>query len=362
MKKNNKKIYSRELKTGYNDYKNMPHEFRPYVMFTNGHNYKSKSVNTDRCGFRKVFYNNKYIGIDDLKKTKKPINILLGGSVAFGTGSPTDRNTIQSELTALGKLCFSLGIRAGSSHQDIIAFLKFKNFFPKIKSITIISGINDLGIASEHELIFYPDFGAILGARFHALNFFYQTASHYKEKWIKGLTNLFFYLSFLSQKSKIFKKFLTIFSYFKQSKLQKRSAKFSLHSVEEKIKNINKMLDNDLEILSIFKKQLGIKVFYIFQPNLAWIYRPKTEFENEIIKSAREKFKKYYDIDLTSKNIYINQKKFIKNSCEQKGIKFIDGNEIFLKSEPKKSYFIDLTHLNSYGNKFVAKQIYKLIN
>lgn len=331
-------------------------------MFTNGHNYKSKAVNTDRCGYRKVYYKNKYIGIDDLKKTTKTINILLGGSIAFGSGSPTDRNTIQSELTALGKLCFSLGVRGGSSHQDIIAFLKFKNFFPKIKSITIISGINDLGIAGEHELIFYPDFGAIMGARFHSLNFVYQTASHYKEKWIKGLTNLIFYLSFFSQKSKIFKKFLTIFSYLKQSKLQKRTAKFSHQTVGEKIKNINKILDNDLETLSIFQKQLGIKIFYIFQPNLAWINRPKTKFENEIIKSERERYKKYYSIDFTSKNTYINQKNFIKNSCKQKGIKFIDGNEIFLKSEPEKNYFLDLTHLNSHGNKFMAKQIYKLIN
>ena len=331
-------------------------------MFTNGINYKSKTVNTDRCGFRKVYYNNKYIGIDDLKKIKKKINILLGGSIAFGSGSPTDRNTIQSELTALGKLCFSLGVRGGSSHQDIIAFLKFKSFFPKIKSITIISGINDLGVAGEHELIFYPDFGAIMGARFNSLNSIYQTASHYREKWIKGLTNLFFYLSFFSQKSKIFKRFLTIFSYLKQSRLQKRTAIFSHQSVEEKIKNLNKMLDNDLETLSIFQKQLGIKVFYIFQANLAWIDRSQNKIENEIIKSERKRYKKYYNIDITNKNIYKNQKIFIKNSCKQKGIKFIDANEIFLKSEPEKNYFLDLTHLNSHGNKFMAQQIYKLIN
>ena len=35
--------------------KNMLHEFRPYIMFTNAHNYKSKSVSTRSLGFRKVF-------------------------------------------------------------------------------------------------------------------------------------------------------------------------------------------------------------------------------------------------------------------------------------------------------------------
>ena len=38
---------------GYNSYKNIPHEFRPYVMFVNSPNYSSEHVNTDELGFRK---------------------------------------------------------------------------------------------------------------------------------------------------------------------------------------------------------------------------------------------------------------------------------------------------------------------
>ena len=46
------------------------------------------------------------------------------------------------------------GIRGSGSHQELIAFLKFKSFFPKIKNIIILSGLNDLFIATEKNTFF----------------------------------------------------------------------------------------------------------------------------------------------------------------------------------------------------------------
>ena len=53
---NKKFIHIRNLKPGFNEYKNMDHQFRPYLMFSNAENYQTKIVNTDRLGFRKTFY------------------------------------------------------------------------------------------------------------------------------------------------------------------------------------------------------------------------------------------------------------------------------------------------------------------
>ena len=232
----NKKIYSRALKPGYEDYKNMLHEFRPFIMFTNAENHKTNTVNTDRLGFRKVAYKGKLIGIDELKKNSKTIDILLGGSTAFSMGSLSDKETIHSGLTNLKRLCFSLGIRGASSHQELLAFLKFKNFFPAVKNIIILSGFNDLAIAAEKESIFYPDFGTVMGARQLALNFLFQSGSHYKETWIKGMNNFFFYVFYLSNASKSFKKFLSLFSYFKQSYLQKKQLNYLIKILKKKLK------------------------------------------------------------------------------------------------------------------------------
>ena len=54
----NKKIEEYKKSTrnspGYYDYKNMPHEFRPYIMFSNADNYNTKFISTDKFGFRKT--------------------------------------------------------------------------------------------------------------------------------------------------------------------------------------------------------------------------------------------------------------------------------------------------------------------
>lgn len=354
-------MYVRESKTGFEDYKNMLHEFRPYIMFTNAHDYKSKSVNTDRLGFRKVFFKKKFIGIDDLKKSTKTINILLGGSTAFGSGSLSDKHTISSELTSLGKLCFSLGIRGASSHQELIAFLKFKNFFPKIKNIIILSGVNDLAMTAHKNSFFYNDFGFFMGARSYALNFLFQSSIIYKERWIKGLLNLFFLIHYLSNKFNFFRNFLKIFSFLKQSKLEKKTDNYINKNFKNKIINLRQMIKNDLHTWSMIQKQLGVKITYIFQPNLTWIKKPLTKYDKQILDVEKKRLKAFYSNDWTNKSTYIEQRNFIKNSCKRKGIKFVDSNEIIKSSIHKKSYFLDLAHLTYYGNQFLARYINKFL-
>lgn len=362
-KKNNfnQEIYSRILKPGYEDYKNMLHEFRPFMMFTNADNYKTNKVNTDRLGFRKVIYKGKLIGIDELKKYSKTIDVLLGGSTAFSMGSLSDKETIHSELTNLKRLCFSLGIRGASSHQELLAFLKFKNFFPAVKNIIILSGFNDIAIAAEKESIFYQDFGTVMGARHHALNFLFQSGSHYEERWIKGMYNFFFYVVYLSNKSKTFKKFLSFFSYFKQGRLQLKTAKLLNQTFEQKIKNLNKMISNDFDTWSIIQKQLKINIIYVFQPVLSWTNKPLTNFESQIFQTEKKNLKYSFAKDYTDKKIYKKHRDFIKNCCHKSGIKFLDGNQLILKSDHKKNFFIDMTHLTSYGNEFMARNINKFL-
>lgn len=362
-KKNNfnQKTYSRGKKPGYEHYKNMLAEFRPYIMFTNSSNFKSKIANTDRLGFRKVAYKGKLFGIDKLKKYSKTINILLGGSTAFSMGSLSDKNTIHSELSNLKKLCFSLGMRGASSHQELISFLKFKNFFPEVKNIIILSGVNDLAIAAEEDSIFYPDFGSVMGARHHALNFLIQSGSHYKAKWIKGMHNFFFYIHYLANKSKNFKRFLSLFSYFKQGSLQKKTATFLNQGFEKRIKNLNRMLSNDFDTWSIIQRQLKINIIYVFQPVLSWTNKPLTNYESQILQSEKKDLHMFYMKKWYDKTIYRKQRDFIKNCCYKRGIKFIDGSQIILKSDHKKDFFIDLTHFTSYGNKFMARNINKFL-
>ena len=149
---------------------------------------KKKIVNTDRLGFRKVYFKKKFYGLDQLKSLNE-IDILLGGSVAFGMGSDSDKTSIQSFLSK-DRLCHSLGIRGGVGHQELLAFLKFKNFFPKIKNILIFSGVNDVSMACLENNLYYQDYGGFSGAQYHTFNSFIQNSF---SNWIQGKT---FYSSY----------------------------------------------------------------------------------------------------------------------------------------------------------------------
>ena len=153
-----------------------------------------KIVNTDRLGFRKVHFKNKFYGLDQLK-TLKEIDILLGSSVAFGMGSDSDKTSIQS-LMSKGERLFSLGIRGGNGHQEILSFLKFKNFFPKVKNVFIFSGINDISKACLENNLYYQDYGGFSGYNtIHSIRLFrpilFQMKIGYWEKQIYFYNQLF---------------------------------------------------------------------------------------------------------------------------------------------------------------------------
>ena len=160
---------------GYYDYKNMHHEFRPYIMFANAENYNTRFVSTDKFGFRKtVNKDNKKIELSELKDNHNDCNVILGGSTAFGMGCSSDRNTIASELSAQGIFCQNFGIRAATSQQELIVFLQFKRYLSRIRNILILSGGNDISVAAHNSSFFYPDFGFMFAEDIRFNHFWHQ--------------------------------------------------------------------------------------------------------------------------------------------------------------------------------------------
>ena len=62
--------FLRERKTGFKDYRDMVPEFRPYLMFEMRTTTK-KIVNTDRLGFRKVHFKNKFCEFGSAKNFER---------------------------------------------------------------------------------------------------------------------------------------------------------------------------------------------------------------------------------------------------------------------------------------------------
>jgi hypothetical protein len=359
---NTKSIHIRNLKPGFAQYKNMDNEFRPYLMFTNMENYQNEIVNTDRLGFRKTFYRNKLVGIDEIANLIKQQNIIVGGSTAFSMGSTSDKKTIHSFLTSMGKFCYSLGIRAGTSHQELLSFIKFKQFFPRIKNIIILSGLNDVVLAADKNAMYYNDFGGLIGAESRAYNFWMQASSFQNASWILGRNNFFYYVNALCAKFKILRFFFTIFfSNLKTNKYQKKIKNNLNQNYSKKLNNIKKIIENDLHTWSIIQKQMKVNIIYLFQPVITWTKRKHTQYERDIIRVEKSRFLKYFEKNLTTKKVYLEQSYFIKKICKKYSIKFFDLNHVVLDPKKNKDFFVDFAHLSDYGNLCVAKTIYKII-
>ena len=356
--------FKRELKPGLFEYGNMGHEFRPFVQFTNEDNYRTKIVNTDRLGFRKTFFKNKLLGIDDLKKNSSSQNIIIGGSTAFGMGSTSDKTTISSFLNSQGSLWFSLGVRGAVGRQELITLLSVKNFFPKIKNIIILSGINDLAMCAGSNSMYYNDFGGMMGSptdRFYSG--FLQSSAFSNSNLTLGRAKLFHFIFYLSNKSKFFKFLLVnLFSKFRASKLQIKTKKISTSlNFKKKLANLKKITENDFQTWSAIANQFNINLVYILQPGITWTKKKPTNYEEKIIAYEKIRIKKYSNHDFSKKNVYLDFKNFLKTICSKNSIKFYDGNELILKAKKNQDFFIDFAHLSDYGNSFIAKTIMNII-
>ena len=144
-------------------YDNLSCSYRPYMMFFNMENFKSKYVNTDENGFRLNYIEGNYFTNIDIISKKEEVNIVIGGSLVFGFGATKDSKTISSNLSTItGEIFLNYGGTAFNSMQELILFLNNAEKIFKIKRIIIISGINDLYLSFEDvdnkfDTIFFND-------------------------------------------------------------------------------------------------------------------------------------------------------------------------------------------------------------
>ena len=145
------------------------HEWRPYLMYTNKTNLRTKVLNTDNLGLR--FNSSKNINglksILDQKSDKEHFGLIVGSSTVFGLGVTNDSNTLSSKLSNdTGIKFFNLGISAFSGFQEVILHQSLINKVSSAKYIFIFSGLNDLFL-----LNYINEFNDELGPYFYSSQF-----------------------------------------------------------------------------------------------------------------------------------------------------------------------------------------------
>ncbi len=354
---------TKEKLKGYFDYKNMSHEFRPYVMFVNADNYKTNSINTDSLGFRKTINSEgNPIDLDKVKSKYQDCNILMGGSAAFGMGNSSDSKTISSFLSQSNTFCQNMGVRAATGQQELILYIQFKRFFNNVKNIILFSGVNDISVAAQKSSFFYPDFGGVFSEDLRFNIFWHQYIGFNKDKWEFKKHNFFNIIDLVSKKFSLVKFFLNIFfSLFPTSKVTNKTKKNNNLSFSEKLKYVKKIISNDLDTWSLISKQNKINIIYVLQPNACWVKKKLSEYERKILNEERKNLgDKFYE-SYSDINVYFEQKKFLESNCKERGINFVDSNEWLANFNESDEIFNDSSHLTDYGNKIISDNIKKFL-
>ena len=346
------------MNKSYLSYKNMHNEFRPYVMFTNAPNYQNQYVNTDEFGFRlSSNINNKKISLKTLNKEEK-CNVVLGGSTVFGMGASSDAKTIPSYISKTGIFCQNFGVRGATSHQEFLIFQNFVKFLPRIKNVYLISGVNDLAVASQDKSFFYPEFGCVFSEEMQFHNFWSQYSALTKIKWQIGKSKFFIIIDYLCRKFFLVRKFFSLMNFFLPSnKHQKDNLSKPEATFNEKFLHLKKSLSNDLRCWNALSKEFDFKIIYVLQPAIRWSNKKLNNHEKFLSNNQRISVgKKFYD-SFMNKEIYQNFKKFVHLECKKNEIDFLDSNEILNEFPEDKNFFLDLCHLTDDGNEYIAKKL-----
>tara|TARA_A100001011_G_C14322735_1_gene851810 strand:+ start:34056 stop:35102 length:1047 start_codon:yes stop_codon:yes gene_type:complete len=337
-------------------YDRYTHEWKPFVMFSNKTNLKSKRLNTDKHGLRFNGSNEKFNtkSIFEQGNNSKEHGAVFGASTAYGLGASSDDKTISSILSKETNIhFFNLGVTAFSGFQEVILHQSLINHLEKIKYIVVLSGYNDLYMLN------------------YLNNFDVEYGPHYYANQFKiGMDN-----SLLNRKRKIAKFFFSPFldknvdwSSISQKQILKmifnKREEINNFNEDEKDNLIKNYLNRNLIYWSNIQKLYNVKILYVLQPVFGWCNKNLSLEEKEIFEELDINNLKVYDSEKTLENSYEKYLNLVSKHCEKYRINFVDSNQYFRENNKKDNWcFIDRSHLTDLGNQYISNVIKaKLLN
>ncbi|MDC0529732.1 hypothetical protein OAN91_00245 [Pelagibacteraceae bacterium] len=348
-----KKSFKYDLAPQSKLYDVMLAKWRPFLMFNQDSNLRSKVCNTDIYGLRFNKLKNKKNStsiFDNINKEKKT-GILLGNSTAFGEGASKDEMTISSLLSNISNYhVFNLCGRGFSGMQEIINYLLLSHKIKKVKKIFVISGLQDSILPfytpqKEFDSFLTPIYGHRL------FNFYMQKAVI---GWKKKLLQFFLKLFFIKN---INVNAINRLNLFEQIAIKKE---FVNVSNKNPYKIYEEIIARNFFLLSSISKSLNIKVNYILQPVATWCMKKKSHEEKKILneESSTPHLKKIYSHVDRKKYLFV--KKIILKEIRKYNMGFLDLNEFLgQKKYDNEWLFVGNFHVNDNCNNIIAKEIYK---
>tara|TARA_B100000427_G_C15517250_1_gene598745 strand:+ start:1400 stop:2455 length:1056 start_codon:yes stop_codon:yes gene_type:complete len=325
--------------------------FTPYAMLSGPISYKSKNINTDKFGFRSTISKKNIFNLADIEKYDE-VNILLGGSTAFGVGSTSDSSTITSQLSKKTDSCWlNLGIRGCNSLTEYVQLIRFIHNAKNINNIIFFSGMNDLYLRLVHENIHNIDPG--FGTKYSDISTYHP----FKQSLAILLSSIYNIeprdLINNSLYNMIFKPFMN-------NNKRKKNKKLDLDS---KIKEYFKIYSRNFMLYKGLINSLSCNVVFLIQPLIFWTEKVISKEEKDVLEYLNKIQKDEYWNEvkniLTSKGIKDKIINNFFNISNKFGIKCYDTNRFFNKID--QTCFVDSIHLSDYGNKIISNELIKIL-
>ena len=336
------------------EYDHLGQDHELYSMFTQTKNFSGDYIKTDNFGFRLSKFNEQYISVDTELYSKKRINILIGGSTAFGVGATHDDYTIASYLSNKTKeRWINLGLRAGNSLQEDINLLKIISKYPNIGKIVVLSGINDMYM----NIAYQESNNKLNDSIFNNA----KIQKHLNTIRIKNFSFKRRFVSFIISLLKNVKR-SDIIHLGSVSEMFKYSAKDDLNMNTHEIAYIDQLrttYERNFILYSGLQKALEkTQIYFFLQPYSDWVKKEINSKEKEIfnfLDSKSESFQKINKKIISGYNqtLLLLQELSLKYGCHfyDMNVEFFGGKENFI--------FADRIHLTDEGNKFASEIIIK---
>lgn len=308
-------------------------EFRllPYTMFFSRQDFQSPVVSTDAGGFRLTHGPAGPVSVAG-NLPDGPVNVLLGGSPAFGFGATSDEGTLPSQLAAAPGAApwLNMACNGFNSTQEAVLFLLHRHQLPAIGELVVMSGLNTLVLSG------LPDADRDYGQYFFSGEFVREMGFEPPKSLLSRL------------REKVRRRVAP-------TEADEREAAARVLAPEERIELALRTTARNLDRLAELAAPTGARLHYVLQPVATWTRKPYTAQERYLIDEHGPAWHGLFSL-VVDPAVHQAYAPGVEALCKERDISFLDLNPA-LGAEPVADQwlFTDLVHLTDDGYRASAR-------
>lgn len=332
-----------------------------FLMYFNHPNFLSDVVNTDSTGFRFAGAGGRQ-RLDKLPDSAK-IDILTGGSTAFGVGATSDGTTIPSLLSEkTNRTWMNYAGRAFTSTQECISFMYHRPKSTRISNIVILGGFNDLYVYFVSNF-----FDKHMGSFFNAQRFFEVMAGMEDNRrgqyFIRPFVNLLLKKKYGKYEFNRVANNVAIQLLFNKKKISETALGYALgESIthhQSQPQEVIDVLRRNISNWKLIANGCGANIKYVLQPYADWLpNRRLTSNEKSSFDILDTVDVRGSEARLKFKSLYRWYSDELKTLFNEEKIDFLDSNTVIDTSKSNnRDVFVDRVHLTDYGYQILSDYI-----